>query len=170
MSRMTRWMATFVVTLGLVGVVGSAAGLAKGRGEGDEGRAQLGVRGPLRKVFRESLSKLRGLKEELNLTPEQKAEIARILKAHREEIVRAVQDVHEKRRALMKEVRSDEYSERAIRRAARDLADAIGDASVLRARIRKEVRVVLTAEQRRKADRVLEDIQRSVDDVMDDLG
>jgi len=165
-----RWLATFAATMGLIGVVGSGAVRAQDGDAAGGGRALLGVRGPLRKVFRESVSKLRGLKEELNLTPEQKAEIARILKAHREEIVRAVQDVHEKRRALMKEVRSDDYSERAIRRAARDLADAIGDASVLRARIRKEVRAVLTAEQRRKADRVLEDIQRSVDDVMDDLG
>ena len=170
MHRTAKWTVVLVAMLTAVGAMAAGRSEAADRALAGEAGVPFGGRAPFRKLIRESLGKLRGLKEDLGLTQEQKVQIGQILKAHRDEIVEAVQDVYAKRKALMKEVRSEGYSERAIRRAARDLSDAIGDACVLRAKVRKEVRALLTEEQRRKADGVLKDIQDSVDDVINGLG
>ena len=105
-----------------------------------------------------------------NLTDDQKARIAEIIRSHRAEILGAVKALREEQRALVQQVRAEEVDERAIRRAALGMADAIADASVLRARVRKQVREVLTPGQRRKVDECLEDIDASVDRFVGGLG
>ena len=87
------------------------------------------------------------LRSRLNVTPEQREQIAGILKSHRQEIARALKPVVEKRRALREAVLAEKTDERKVRSAAEELGKAIGDAAIVAARIKSEARGVLTDEQ-----------------------
>ena len=89
----------------------------------------------------------------LNLAPDQKAQIGAILKSHKAEIVGALQALHAKHEALLNAVRAGAVNEAAIRTAGREMGDAIGEASILRAKIRLEIRAVLTPDQCGQVDR-----------------
>jgi Spy/CpxP family protein refolding chaperone len=143
-----------------------AAGLAAADDPGGGKASAPGLAGaqqPLRQCLRETFDRLRALGAELELTPDQKLDIALILRDNRDDIVEVVRQVHERRRTLMHAVRAEEVDEAGIRRAARNLADAAGDAAVLRARIRRETRRVLTAQQRREVDAAIDEIEQMWD-------
>lgn len=121
------------------------------------------------RAVREKVAALRELAAELNLTDQQKGEIREIFKAHAPEIKDAVAALLRDRRALIETVRAEAVDEKAIRRASLALADSIADASILRASVRAEVRAVLTSEQLEKVDAALEDIEDSIDQVIEGL-
>ena len=54
-------------------------------------------------------------------------------------------------------------------RRAREMGDVIGDASILRAKIRLEIRAVLTPDQCKQVDQALDQISRSVTDALNGL-
>lgn len=139
---------------------------------GDDGAGQgfFGAGRPLANCLKECVAKLKSLRGKLNLTAEQKKEIVQILKDNRGDIVKAIQQVHAKRRTMLNAVRADSVNEGAIRRAANDFGKAMGDANVLRARIRHEIRSALTPDQRGRVDDVIADIEQTVDDTVSNLG
>jgi len=163
-KRLALVMAVVVALAGMGVTAWTAEGAAAGAGEG-------GLAGgrPLVRCLRETVRMLRELRQELDLTPEQKREIGIILKDYREETVAVIRAVHDRRVALMHAVRSDTIDERAIRRAAGALGEAIGDGAVLRARVRQQVRPVLTEEQRDKVDATIEAIEELWAEAIDDL-
>ena len=167
MFKRMGWIGVGVVGLALIGVMAVALpqGAAAVQQEGP-----LGARGALLNCLRDNVAKALTVWKDLNLTPEQKLAIANILKGHRDEIVAAIKNVHGKRRALTSAVRANEVNEQAIRAAAQNLGTAIGDAAVLRAKIRKEVRAVLTPEQLGKVDAVTAEIEQNVDETVAGLG
>ena len=61
---------------------------------------------------------------------------------------------------------ADAVNEAAIRAAAREMGDAIADASILRAKVRLEIRAVLTPDQCRQVDQALDRVSRSVTDAL----
>jgi len=124
---------------------------------------------PLRRLFLENLHRRREMFKELNLTPDQKAKIGAILKSHKAEIVGALQALHARHQALLSAVRADAVNEAAIRAAGKEMGDAVADASILRAKVRLEVRAVLTPDQCKQPDRTLDQISRSVTDALNDL-
>ena len=125
-----------------------------------EALTQNGAGRPLRQAMRQTIKKLHELRGDLDLTPEQKRDVAMILKEHSSEIIRCIEDIYEAHKALRQAVTASNGSESAIRRAAAQLGRAIGEGSVLRAKVRREVRAVMTAEQRRKCDAVADEIEK----------
>ncbi len=96
------------------------------------------------------VGRLMVLREELNITEEQRAKVREVLKSHRDEIAPAAKAVWEKRTALRDAVLDDGTNEKAIREAADALGKAAGDAAVVAAKVAREVRPILTDEQQAK--------------------
>ena len=171
-GKRTTWLAVLTAAAGLTLAQATWAQAPARAARADEGE-DIGLAAgdrPLARCLRETFQRLRDLRTELNLSPEQKQQIGAILKAHRTQIVTVIRDVHQKRRALMDAVRVEQPDERAIRRAARELSDVVADAAVLRAQVRQEVRKVLTPEQRGRADEAIEGIERMWDEAIAELG
>jgi len=103
----------------------------------------------------------RGIKE-MHLTKDQKTEIRGVLKSHAGEIRDAADRLWQARRALHEAVRQEPFDEGLIRQRAAGAAVATGDLAVVAARVRVEVRGLLTEEQLQKADllqdRLLKDV------------
>jgi Spy/CpxP family protein refolding chaperone len=133
------------------------------------GPTPFGEGRPLLQCFKGAVAKLKALRGELNLTPEQKAQIGRLLVGRRPEIVKTLRNLNEKHKVLLAAVRADRVDEAAIRAAARGMGEAIGDASVLRAGVRKDVIAALTPEQRGRVNAVLDSIQQDVDRTLQGL-
>jgi Spy/CpxP family protein refolding chaperone len=103
---------------------------------------------PLLNFIRGQIGRWMVLRSQLDLTGEQKQQIATILQAHKAEIVEAVKPVVEKRRALREAVIAPVPDEKAIRTAADDLGKSIGDVAVLASHIRQQIAPILTDQQR----------------------
>jgi Spy/CpxP family protein refolding chaperone len=123
----------------------------------------------LRHLIQDNVLRLRVLLMNLKLTSDQKAKIGTILKSHKAEIVGALQALHARHEALLSAIRTDAVNEAAIRAASKDLGDVIADASILRAKIRLEIRAVLTPDQCKQVDQTLDQIGQSVTDALNDL-
>lgn len=133
-------MTSTIKALALVAGLGAASGAAT-----------VGVR-PLTLL----LDLHRGI-EEMQLTKEQEAGIRGVLRSHRAEIRQATDRVWDARLAVCDAVRQEPVDEALVRRRAAAASVAAGDLAVIRARVRAEVRGLLTDDQRAKAD-VLHDL------------
>jgi len=105
-------------------------------GTGPEGRAP--------RVYRRAV-------RQLGLSEEQQTRIRSILRAHADEIGSQLKAGLEGRRALHAATLAQPADEAAIRRLALELGEVKAEDAVLRARIRSEIRPILTAEQQQKA-------------------
>lgn len=83
----------------------------------------------------------------LNLTDQQKQEIAAILKAYQGDIVTAVDAVVVARKNLIETIHGAVYNENDVRKASKDVAVAEEELAVLRAKVVSELKGVLTTEQ-----------------------
>ena len=120
---------------------------------------------PLARLIRGQIGRWLVLRSELNLTDDQKQQIAAILKSHKAEIVQAVQPIVEKHRALRAAVTAPSPDEKAIRAASDDLGHAIGDAAVLASKIRGKIAPILTDQQRQE----IQDFRSQSDHAVDDF-
>jgi Spy/CpxP family protein refolding chaperone len=102
---------------------------------------------PLGKMISGNLGRLLTLRSELDVTADQRAQIHEVLKSHRSEIVATVKLLYDARTDLRDVVMTDEADESEIRSAADALGNAIADAAVKRAKLRKEIAPLLTPEQ-----------------------
>ena len=102
---------------------------------------------PLGRLVVGRVGRLLALRSKLDLTDEQRRQIGQVLQSHRRQIGLALQPVVAKRRALREAVAAETPDEKAIRAAAAELGQAVGDAAVLAAKVRAEVRGILTPEQ-----------------------
>jgi len=143
-----RQVVTMVATAALV-LGTAAAGFAQpggfGRGPGRGG----GPGGPLGPLVSLHVEALRGL----DLTDAQREQVRSIMESHREE----ARAVAERSRTAMEALEAATQSgtdEAAIRQQGEALGVALGEAAVLRARVRAEVWGVLTAEQQARAEQL----------------
>jgi Spy/CpxP family protein refolding chaperone len=120
---------------------------------------------PFLRFIRGQIGRFMVLRSELDLTSDQKQQIADILKAHKSEIVQAVQPVVEKRKALRDAVTAANPDEKAIRAAADDLSKSIGDAAVVASRINQLINPILTDKQRQQ----IHDFRSQSDSAVDDF-
>ena len=104
-------------------------------------------RRPLRRLMAARAGRAMTLWAELDVTDEQRRQIASILLSHKDEIANVAKPVVEKHRALRAAVKAEKLDEKAIRAAAQALGQALADAAVLAAKVRADVAQVLTAEQ-----------------------
>jgi len=103
---------------------------------------------------------LQAVSAQLDLSDEQKQEIAAILKANKDELKADIASVIEARTALFETIHADVFDEGAIRAAAKSAGDAEAELAVLRAEIVQSVRAVLTPEQQQK----LQELKASLKD------
>jgi len=118
---------------------------------------------PLRMLVSGQFGRLLTLRSELDVTTEQRQQIRGIVKNHRQEIAAALKPVAEKRRALRDATLAENANEAAIYAAADELGKAIGDAAVVGAKIKAEIRPVLTPEQREKIEQFRQQSETAVD-------
>jgi len=118
---------------------------------------------PLGRLVMGHVGRLLVLRSELNLTDDQRQQIAGVVKAHRSEILTVAKPIADARRALRNEVMAEKPDEKKIREAAGKLGETLGEAAVLAAKIKGEVRPVLTDEQLKR----ITDFQAQTDQAVD---
>lgn len=136
MKRSNRWIAIGA----LVALVG--AGAAWGVTAGEDETSMLGH-------IRHRIGRFMEFRAKLGITQEQREALGNILVENRDAITPVAKDIVAKRRALRELVLADSPDEVAIRKAALDLGRSIGDAAVLAAEVKDEVKAVLTEEQQK---------------------
>lgn len=94
----------------------------------------------------------------LNLTDQQKQEIAAILKAYQDDILTAVDAVVVARENLVETIHGTVYDESAVRKASQGVASAEEELAVLHAKVVSELKGVLTDEQLSKIEQLKSDI------------
>ena len=157
-----RMIGMCLISAALVGGVGAAGQAAGGFGRGH------GDGGPLRALMSGQVGRLLTLRSELDLTTEQKESIHKIVESHRQEIRDVMKPVVEKRRALRDATIATNPDEKAIRAAASDLGNALGNAAVLGSKIKAEVVTVMTPEQKQKIDEFRKHADAAVDHFFDE--
>jgi Spy/CpxP family protein refolding chaperone len=110
---------------------------------------------------------VREFMRDLDLTPDQKRELAELLRGRGEEARQTVEELREKRDRLADAVTGDDPEPRAIRRAARSLAEALTDRAVRLHENVPAVREILTGEQRAKIAARRAEREQKVDSVLD---
>ena len=135
-------MAVAALVLGSTGIAAAQPGRMGGRGPGGPG----GPGGPMGSLFALHVDALRGL----DLTDAQREQVRSIMESHRDE----ARTLAERGRTAMEALRAATEAgtdENAIRQQGETVGAVIGDAAVLRARVKQEVWGVLTAEQQARA-------------------
>ena len=92
------------------------------------------------------------LQKELNVTDEQREQIRAIMEANRETGRAVMEKMRDAHQALRELAESDEVNEAAIRAKAAEVGAALGDSALMQAKVRKNIRAVLTADQIKKLD------------------
>jgi Spy/CpxP family protein refolding chaperone len=103
---------------------------------------------PVGRLISGNLGRLLVLRSELDVTPEQRAEIREVLVGQRSQIAATAKSVREKRLVLRDAILADQSDEGKIRAAASELGAAMGDAAVKAAKLRGKLAPILTDEQR----------------------
>jgi Spy/CpxP family protein refolding chaperone len=106
---------------------------------------------PFRNFIRGQTGRFMVLRSQLDLTSDQKEQIAAILKAHKSEIVQAVQPIVEKRRALREAVTTANPDEK--------------DAAVLASKMKQQIAPIFTDKQRQE----IKDFRAQSDTAVDDF-
>lgn len=151
MSRRSMVIGAVALVVVLVGVgVTQAVGYAQETAEDCRAARMM-------KMLRGQLARAVELREELDLTEEQRGQLKGIAMAHRDELRPLMGDVLTHKRALREAVLAEEIDEAAIRAEAEALGEAIGDAALAMAEVGAEMREVLT-------DRQLELIRESAEE------
>lgn len=127
----------------VVGSLALAAALAApAAARAEDGAPAMGL--PLLRAAREVHRRI----EALGVTGAQKEKIKTVLRSHRDELRGAADRAWEAHEAVAKAIRQDGVDEALIRQRVQEAVAAHADLAVLRARLRSEVRAVLTPAQR----------------------
>lgn len=106
----------------------------------------LGPRGGGPRGFAGNLG-LRGIE----LTDTQREQVAKIMESHKAEFQQVGEKLRAAHRAFGEAVRAETIDEATIRARSADVATAMADEAILRAKVRSEVSGILTAEQLQKS-------------------
>ena len=124
---------------------------------------------PFMRFIRGEIGRWMVLRSQVDLSDDQKQQIAAVLQSHKAEIVQVVQPIIEKRRALRDAVAAANPDEQAIRAAADDLGKSIGDAAVLAWHIKQQIAPILTDQQRQDIKDFRSQTDQAVDDFMNKM-
>jgi Spy/CpxP family protein refolding chaperone len=97
---------------------------------------------------------------QIDLKPEQQAQIRQISQSHDDEIRAAGRRVRQARLALDRSLMSEQFNEGEVNRLAEEFAAARADQIKMEARVRTEVRKVLTNEQIQKFNQLQQQIRQ----------
>ena len=158
--------APLLTTLLVVGLVGGS--LVVATGNENETPGQRWRQRPLGKLLSQNIGRLIVLRGEADLTPEQRDKVRQVLKSHKSEISKSIDTMVASRRALKAAVSSEPMDESAIHKAADELSDAIGEAAVLAAQVRGELKPIFTPRQRELFQRFQQDSQAAFDKFLEE--
>ncbi|MBI4375056.1 MAG: hypothetical protein HY549_01275 [Elusimicrobia bacterium] len=113
--------------------------------------------------FLHNAAKWRELRKDLNLTSDQKKEIAKIIKSRRPEVLQAINKVRSEHKKVLLAVRAPEPKDAEIRAAAARLAEPLAELAILRSQIRQQIMPLLLPKQREQVDKFLGQVQASMD-------
>jgi protein CpxP len=155
-------MKRYMTLAGIMVAILATAAYAAGPG-GGPATSWGGPDHPLKRVISGCIGRMMALRADLNVTEEQRSQIREVIKSHRAEIATTLKSVQDARTSLRDLVLSDSASESEIRSAANNLGQAIADAAVKGAELRKELAPILTAEQRELISEALAKNDASID-------
>ncbi len=110
---------------------------------------------------------LGAIMHKLDVTPDQKQQIAVILKAHLDESRQLFDKLAAAREKLFSAVHNTQYNEATVRQAAQELAPLQEERVVLRAKVVSEIQNVLTSEQKEKLTALRADMQSRMQERME---
>jgi Spy/CpxP family protein refolding chaperone len=154
MLRNLMMVGAVVVGLGAVGI---AATPDAGPGRWPGAKTALG------RMISGNLGRLMVLRSELNLSDEQRGQVRDVLVRHRGEIVATAQAVRAKRLVLRDAVLAETADEAAIRAAAAELGEQMGEAAVKASKLKAQIAPILTEEQRALIVKFMADREQAVD-------
>lgn len=126
--------------------------------------------GPLRRFISGQIGRLITLRSELNLSDDQKAKMKAIVMSHKAEIAAVAKPIVEHKRAIRDAMLAKDGTDEAAIRAATDaMAKPFGDAAVLAAKIRAEVRAVLTPDQMKKIGEFRTQLDTGIDGLIGEM-
>jgi len=139
------------------------AGPGMARGMLGAGARQRLAGTPMGRLLQRVIGRKLILRSNMNVTDEQREKIRGIVESRKPEIVAKVKPIVAGKRAVADAVGADRTDEAAIRAACGQLGRSLGDASVLAAKVRKEVLTVLTDDQRGLLDAFQSEVASDVD-------
>ena len=125
------------------------------------------IRPFLRELFIERLGNLFVLRQDLDLTEAQREQLREVASRWRGNIAPAVETAIEKKRALKVEVLTDSPEEQAIRQAATEFGEALGEAAVLASGFVCETRTLLSPEQQEHLKAFRESREEGLDELLE---
>jgi Spy/CpxP family protein refolding chaperone len=87
----------------------------------------------------------------VDLTEAQRDQVSKIMESHKAEFQQVGEKLRAAHRAFGEAVRAETVDEAAIRARSADVATAMAEEAILRAKVRAEVSGILTAEQLQKS-------------------
>ena len=163
---MKKWMIGACIAAAVIGSgIGVRSVMADPAPVAASGETGVEHGGPLRRFFSGQMGRLLALRSDMNLTEDQRQQIHQIVASHRKEIAAVAKPLVEKHRALRDATLAPNMDEKAIRAAAEDMGKSIGDAAVLAAKIKSEVRKVLKPDQLQK----IEEFRKHADQATDEF-
>ncbi len=156
-----------IIVAGIVAAVGLATlGVAWAVGPQDDEQHRPAE---LAKMIRGRIANMIVLRDELDITEQQRGELREVFQAHRDELRPAMVEVLEHKRALRSAAMAEQPDEALIRAEADALGDAIGDAAVAMSEVAGEARTVLTDEQLELIEDAMAQNREAVDEFIEDV-
>lgn len=121
-------------------------------------------RGPWRHLFRDRIAR------ELNITPEQKAQIEQIIKSEKPNIRPLVQQLAQYHKQLKTLGQDGNFNEAQVRAIAQQQGQTMAELIVVKERIQSRIFGVLTPEQRQKAAQMREQFEQRFKEHMTENG
>ncbi len=115
--------------------------------------ARLGADGPLRQALERARQRWQAFRKETPLTREQQTKIREIVQPHRNEIRAQLSALRDARKQLQ-DASKDNGD---LTAAAEKVGEAARHGALLRARLAREIRPILTPEQRQRVDSALDE-------------
>lgn len=160
MSRRTVVIAVVVAAIGL-----ATLGVAWAVGPQDGAECMRPAK--LAQMLRSRIAHMVVLRDELNVTEQQRSELRGIFQQHRDELRPAMVEVLQHKRALRGAVMAEQPDEALIRAEADALGDAIGDAAIVMSQVTGEAREVLSAEQLQMLQDAMTENREAVDEFIE---
>ena len=160
-------LAALMLAGGLVTADARPPGPMGGRPGGPDGAGGPG--GPFGRMMMGELGRAMMLRAELNVTDEQREQMHEIGRAHKDEFVAVMKPLMDAKRRLGEAVRANEVNENAVRTASAQVGVALADVALLRARVGREMRAVLTPEQLQKIDEFINTHDAAMDGWLQDI-
>lgn len=161
-------MSRRTVVIGVIVAAVALATLGIAWAVGPEDEADCTRVAKLGEMVRARIARMVVLRDELDITAEQRAELRGIFHSHREDLRPAMVEVLQHKRALRDAVIAEQPDEARIRAEADALGDAIAEAAVAMSKVTSEARTVLTDEQLKLIEESMAENQQAVDEFIED--